>query len=553
MDAEIQLATSDVTGVSTAQAVPALQLLHVSKAFGPHLALNDVDLEVGEGEVVGLLGENGSGKSTLAKVLSGYHAAEPGAEIRLGGELVPLPSSDRHRDRGLSFVYQDLGLALDRSVVENLFAARRRVGHQPRTGWINWRKERAEAQRLLRAYGIELSVAAKVVDLTLTERALIAIVRALEEISIFRSQSSGPGVLVLDEPTVFLPLDGKKFLYELVRKVTQQGTGVIFISHDLVSVRELATRAVILRDGHVAGNVVLKATSDRELIELMSAARATATITPAAAAKGERESDTSSYDLTPSSTRLDVRNLTGGRLQDVSLTLSSGEIVGVAGILGSGAEDLPYALFGLLGTISGFGRYGAWQGPLSSMTPRLAIQSGLALVPADRQLHGVAHNLSLERNMFSLVLGEYSRCGVLSLRSIHRAAASRCERYSIRPNRPALEIAALSGGNQQKVVLAKWLELGPKVLLLHEPSQGVDVATRAEIHALMKGLANAGTAILWSTTDLDELASVSHRVVIMRDGFVEKEFRGSPLVSADMIRSGVYGTRTTRETGEHSR
>ncbi|MGH3158201.1 MAG: ATP-binding cassette domain-containing protein, partial [Streptosporangiaceae bacterium] len=236
---------------------------------------------------------------------------------------------------------------------------------------------------------------------------------------------------------------------------------------------------------------------------------------------------------------LTADELSGGRLRGASLTVRPGEIVGVAGLLGSGAEDLPYALFGGLPGARGRLRIGDWACDAAALTPRQASRRGLALVPADRKAQGLAQDLSVAENMMSLVLGDHFRRGLLARAELRRVAAGRCRDYGIRPGEPRRPVTSLSGGNQQRVLLAKWLERPPRVLLLHEPTQGVDVATRAEIYELLRGLAAGGLGIVWVSTDFDELAAVASRVLVCAGGVVAGEVAGPPF-SRDQITAAVY-------------
>jgi ribose transport system ATP-binding protein len=578
---------------------PALEARGLAMRFPGQLALAGVDLVIGPGEVVALLGENGSGKSTLVKILAGYHEPEPGSELRVGGHPVPLPVPlGATHDLGLSFVFQDLGLADGLSVTENLFVGKRatdRWGAALRP--IRWRAERRAARTVLDAYQVELSPDAMVGELRATDQALLAIVRAAEELRQSRDRSAaatppggaglGPdagtpgGVLVLDEPTVFLPEGEKVFLFDLVRRVAAGGAGVLFVSHDMTAVRQIASRAVVLRDGLVVGDVAVAEVTDAHLVQLISGHRLgsqaarTAGRPPARAAEAgpasqaeqaeqagpagpagqaalaepaglARQAERAGQATAAAKDLLAVRDLAGGRLHGANLTVAAGQIVGVAGLLGSGSEDLPYALFGGLRGATGSIRVDGWSGNVAELTPQQARRLGLALVPADRKRDGLAPALSVAENMMSLVLGDYFRRGLLAHGRLNRAAAERCRSYGVRPPDPRARLASLSGGNQQRVVLAKWLERPPRVLLLHEPTQGVDVATRDEIYALLRGLAGRGIAILWVSTDFDELAAVSDRVLVCAGGGVVGEVPGPPF-ARDQITAEVYAASAARE------
>jgi ribose transport system ATP-binding protein len=522
---------------------PALEARNLAKTFGAFLALKGVDLTVNAGEVVALLGENGSGKSTLVKILSGYHEPEPGGELRMNGVDVPLPVPlGEAREVGLSFVYQDLGLANDLQVVENLFVGNRVTHGLASAARINWRAERARAREIFERYEVNLDPSAQVGRMRPTSQALLAIVRAAHELHEYRErQGQTGGVLVLDEPTVFLPEHEKVFLFDLVRRVSAEGYGVLFVSHDMTAVREIANRAVVLRDGAKVGDVIVKDASDADLIELVSGHRLDrATI---------EQATTHSSGATSESTGpvvLSAKDVSGRRVRGMTFDLHAGEILGVAGLLGAGSEDLPYVLFGDVPGSSGAVTIGGWSGDVSDMTPSKSMKLGVALVPADRKQQGAVADLPVSLNMLSLSLKNFMQGGFLRLDKLLDVANERTEANDVRPRDASLNMSALSGGNQQKVVLARWLEQGPRVLLLHEPTQGVDVATRHQIYELMRARAAAGVAILWVSTDFDELATVSHRILLCAGGVIAGPM-ASPY-SRDRITSEVYSA-TARGAG----
>lgn len=517
----------------------ALVVRNLAKHFAGQRALDGVSFEIAKGEIVALLGENGSGKSTLVKILAGYHVPEPGSELVIAGRDVPLPVPAGHaREVGLSFVFQDLGLAPSLTVLENLGAGRRLTRHLRPAVPISWRHERHEAAEVFARYGIHIAPGALVRDLRPTEQALLAIVRAAEDLRGFHDRGgAGGGVLVLDEPTVFLPETEKGFLLDLVRRVAEQGTAVIFVSHDLASVRALCRRALVLRDGRLVGDVLLADTSDPELVRLISAAA------PAGGTDEPAPPASAAHDQQAAAVALEVCDLEGGLLHGVSFSLHSGEVLGVAGLLGSGSEVLPYALFGALPGVHGSILSPGWSGDVSRLSPRRAIASGAALVPADRQHQSAVGSLSVEKNLLSLVFDAFRRLGVLSHRQMRKAADERLATYRVRPPDPARDMVSLSGGNQQKIVLARWLERRPTMLYLHEPTQGVDVTTRSEIYRIVRGLARRGTAVLWVSTDFEELSAVSDRVLVIDDGVVVDELSGLRS-TRDGISAAVYAKRT---------
>jgi ribose transport system ATP-binding protein len=338
---------------------------------------------------------------------------------------------------------------------------------------------------------------------------------------------------VLDEPTVFLPENEKVFLFDLVRRVTADGLGVLFVSHDMTAVREIAHRAVVLRDGEKAGDVTVADASDADLIELVSGHHLDrATIDQATAHLSATATDQRGEVV------LSVSDLRGGRVQGMSFDLRAGEILGIAGLLGAGSEDLPYLLFGDVGDATGEITLPDWSGNVSDLSPSRAIELGMALVPADRKQQGAVADLPVGLNMLSLSLKNFMQGGFLRSDKLIGVANRRAETYDVRPRDASLNMFALSGGNQQKVVLARWLELNPRVMLLHEPTQGVDVATRHQIYELMRGRAADGVAILWVSTDFDELATVSHRILLCAQGQIAGSI--APPYSRDRITSEVY-------------
>jgi ribose transport system ATP-binding protein len=512
---------------------PALEASDLAKSFGGARALKGVDLAINTGEVVALLGENGSGKSTLVKILSGYHVPEPGGTLTMNGIDVPLPVPlGQARTVGLSFVYQDLGLASELTVLENLF-----VGHRVTGGSfarISWGAERNRAYEIFESYGVKLDPSAQVGRLRPTAQALLAIVRAAEELREYRREyEHGGGVLVLDEPTVFLPEHEKVFLFDLVRRVVAEGFAVLFVSHDMTAVREIANRAVVLRDGDKVGDVPVATTSDADLIELVSGHRLDRSTIEQATTYGSETEVESSGEVV-----LSVKDARGGRVRGVSFDLHAGEILGIAGLLGSGSEDLPYLLFGDAADATGELTLPNWSGDLADFAPSRAIKLGVSLVPADRKQQGAVADLPVALNMLSLSLKDFMQGGFLRIDKLIGTANQRAETYDVRPRDASVNMASLSGGNQQKVVLARWLEESPRVLLLHEPTQGVDVATRHQIYELMRARAEQGVAILWVSTDFDELATVSHRILLCAQGQIAGSI--APPYSRDRITSEVY-------------
>ena len=432
-------------------AVPALRITGLSKTFGPARALDDVNLEVSRGEIHGLVGRNGSGKSTLIKILSGYHVPDPGATLEIGGASVelPLPSVEAYR-LGLAFVHQDLGLLPDMSVVENIRIGRFGTGPGWRIKWTNERKLVAEA---LERFGVRVSPDTLVGELREVDRALVAIVRGLIDLG-----SHEHGILVLDEPTAYLPRDSVDQLFQTVRSVAAAGTSVIFVSHRLDEVMNLTDRTTVLRDGKLVGTVVTENSNEEELIQLIL---------------GGQLNDFYPEPSEPrSSIAMRIANLSGAVAKDVNLEVYEGEIVGLTGIAGAGYDEIPYLLFGARPARSGSIEVGSTKLEFNQLNPKTTMAAGMALLPADRQRNSAVGELTLTQNVSLPVLNSFFNGGRLRQRAERHKVAGLLHDYTVRPAVPEAKMGQLSGGNQQKALLAKWLQRNPPVLLLHEPTQG---------------------------------------------------------------------------------
>ncbi|HEY2717760.1 MAG TPA: sugar ABC transporter ATP-binding protein [Solirubrobacterales bacterium] len=487
---------------------PVLEITGLSKKFAGQYALEDVALDVAAGEVHGLLGENGSGKSTLIKILAGFHAPEPGAAVKVNGSAVELPiKPDQFRALGMSFVHQDLALIPSLSVTENLS-----VGELSTQGrkLVSWRHERARAATVLERYGVEIDPAARVGDLRSTDRALLAIVRAMEGLG---RREGEPALLVLDEPTVFLPREGVLRLFELVRTVCESGSGVLFVSHDLDEVKHITDRVTVLRDGRAIDTRPTAETSENELVELIIGRKLV--IDTAAAAKGVE-----------TEVGLEVEKVSGGLVRDVSFTVRRGEILGLAGLAGSGFEDILYLLFGARQARAGTMRLEGRSVDLTAMTPAVAVEQGLALVPADRARDGSAPTLTVGDNVMLQTMDRYQRSMRLNRRAMAGKAGTVLEEFDVRPSDPRAVYRSLSGGNQQKALLAKWLQSQPRLLLLHEPVQGVDIGARHQIFQLMHAAAAEGMMVVCASSDYEELAITCDRVLVVGRGRITEELSG---------------------------
>jgi len=532
----------------------------ISKDFGSNRALDAVDLRIGHGEVLGLLGQNGSGKSTLVKVLAGVYDPEPGGRLFVGGEEVPLPlAPGQASEIGLSFVYQNLALAPGLSVLENLTLGQRVGGGVRSWSPINWIAEHRSGAAVLDRYDVKLDLDRLTGELAPVDQARLAIVRAAEDLRRYRTRSGYKhSVLVLDEPTVFLPEEDVERLFELIRTVVAEGAAVLFISHDLAAVRAITDRVVVLRDGRVVGEEVTADIHEQELVDLIVGAparlaesapavavpvedqRAVALTLAAMESAGHSIAVAEGEDVT-------VGHLIAERVRDVSFEIGAGEILGVAGLIGSGAEELPYLLFGARPADSGTLRLGAETWDVVALSPQRSVRGRIALVPADRGAQGLSQSLTLWENIVMLVEDEHYRGGIFHRGELVDLAREAVDRFLIRPPRAHNTMSTFSGGNQQKALLAKWLLARPRLLLLHEPTQGVDVGARRDIYRFVKSAAALHhMAVLWVTTDFGELAEVCDRVIVITQGRHSATLAGEELTEETISAAALRQTREDR-------
>lgn len=514
-----------------------LEAKGLTKTFGSARVLDEVNLTLHSGEVVALLGENGSGKSTLTKILGGVYAPDPGASLRVGGRDVglPMPAGEAQRI-GLSFVHQDLGLARDLTVLENLYAGERTQARGRDRLWIGWRAERERTRTLLVSYNLDLDPDTTIEHLLPVERAMLAIVRAVEELASTREQRASPGVLVLDEPTAFLGERETTQLFDLVRQFAAEGGAVILVTHYIADVRAISDRVVVLRDGRLSGQAVTREIDDVSLVDLIVGGKVAARLSETA-----RRVPARAYKTDGARAALTVEHLSGPHVYDVSFGVSAGEVLGMSGVRGSGFDRVPYLITGANRAHEGSIVIGMQHWDAHRIKPRDAVAGGVALVPADRAEAGGAMELTVAENIAHFRLGALFRAGrwLLKRSDLEGVALARIAEFDIRPRDPHKELGMLSGGNQQKVVLAKWLEAAPDVLLLHEPTQGVDIGARSAIYEIVAGVVDCGGAVVWFSDDYEELAQECDRVLIMNRGRVVDELATEEL-SEDTLRRRVY-------------
>ena len=493
---------------------PLLEMRGITKRFPGVTALDGVDFELERGEVHVILGENGAGKSTLIKMLSGAYQPDEG-EILFEGEPVRIPSAAVAQGLGISTIYQEFNLVPQLTVAENVF-----LGRQPRRlGIVDRRRMREEARRLLERIKVRVDPDAPVSALGVAQRQMVEIAKAL---------SLEARVLIMDEPTASLSGQEVQRLFEIVRGLKQEEVGVIFISHYLEEVTEIGDRVTVLRDGKLVGQV--PATTDHSELVRMMVGRSIEDQFP------RRRPETGDV-------LLEVRDLSReGVLEDVSLRVRSGEVVGIAGIVGAGRTELAHAIFGVDPVDSGE----VWVDGrrMERFDPREAKNRGIGFITEDRQGQGIVPPLSVAENLVLASLEETTSVGLVNRREQRSRARRMIEELNIMTPGPEQEVRYLSGGNQQKTVIGKWLLADSRVLIMDEPTRGIDVGAKVEIYELMNELTEQGAGILMISSDLPEVLGLSDRILVMAGGRIIGEFSGEEATQERVMTLATQGSET---------
>jgi ribose transport system ATP-binding protein len=513
---------------------PLVRVEGVTKNFGGVEALRGVNLEVLPGEVHALLGENGAGKSTLIKILSGVHTCDAGT-IEIAGKKVAFDTPTKSRDAGVAVVYQDLSLVESLSVGANLM-----LGREPRTrlGFLRKGQLMAKADAFLKQHGIPLDPRASVSSLPFAYRQMAEICKAL---------IGDVRVLILDEPTSALTRDEEQILFEAINKVTERGVGVIYVTHRLNEVFRISQRVTVLRDG---SNVGTFATADTNMKQLVAAIIGSSHFAMQAQGLASDRAVPRSFGAentkrSSDAPILSLSHVSNDRLRNVDLTLLKGEIHGLAGLIGSGRTEILQTIFALRRVDSG---EVAVEGEKQQLrNPAEAIDGGIALVPEDRQLQGLVLEHSIERNLALPRLAFFSRWGWVQQRASTQEAETVIHKLGVKAPGPSTPVKNLSGGNQQKVVFAKWSNPQTRILLLDEPTVGVDVGAREEIYALIRDAAKVGTGVLVVSSDLVELLSLCDRVSVVVDGRLINTFKRDELGSAEELHQLIQLAQTSDE------
>jgi ribose transport system ATP-binding protein len=507
----------DVSTVMTAQRRGAtqhdvaLEVRSVSKTFAGDKALNNASLQVRRGEVHALLGPNGSGKSTMIKVLAGFHVPDAGSEIYVDGEPFKGGVAQESRDAGLRFVHQDLGLIESLTVEENF-----RLVTDGKLGWrwISDRAEQRKVQAILDSYGATVGAGQLVSELSASQKSIVAIIRATESVNGTKS------VLVLDEPTAALPKEEVGDLFRIIDRLKAAGTTMIYVSHRMPEVLQIADRVTVLRDG---ATVAVAETDELDLAKLVDL------VVGNQAARHDVESH-HVRDYGPPC--LEVRGLRGGRVRDATFHLRKGEILGVTGVLGSGYDQILALVFGAQNPAAGSVLIHGEESVGWRIDRR--INKGVAYAPADRKRQGSMPEWTLRENVTLPRPPSESALRWMRKKFEQRDASAWLERMGVDPPRAEKLFATMSGGNQQKVVIGRWLRMGTTVMLLEEPTNGVDAAAKTAIYELLNKSTAQGAAVIMSSSDVEELVLVCDRVLVVGDGVIKEELAHDHMTDASL-------------------
>ena len=491
-----------------------LQMRGIEKRFGGVHALKGVDFEIDAGEVVALAGENGAGKSTLMKILGGVQQPDTG-EIRIDEKPVAIHSVAHATRYGISFIHQELNVLDNLDVAANVF-----LGREPVRGGvfhlIDNKRMHEEASGYLKQLGLDVPTNTPLSRLSIAQQQMVEIAKAL---------SLKARLLIMDEPTSSLTLTETARLLKIVIELRAQGVAVIYISHRLAEIEEVADRVVVLRDGANVGTLAGEEIDHERIVKMMVGRDL------------EKFYQKPRTERAPGYVEIDRLHTVRYPLQEVTLDIGRGEILGLAGLVGAGRTEVAEALFGIPGVTEATVRID--QHVLRIRSPHDAIGHGIYLIPEDRQHSGLITEITVRENVTLPSLDLYSQIGLISIERERTAATAICHRLNVRTSSVEERVLNLSGGNQQKVVLAKWLSLQPKLLIFDEPTRGVDVGAKAEIYALMRQLAESGVAILMISSDMEEVLHISDRVAVMHEGALTGILERSDCTEENIMRLAV--------------
>ncbi len=485
----------------------------ITKSFAGVQALRGASFDLRAGEVHALVGENGAGKSTLIKIITGAVAADSGT-LELNGQPLTQHDTAQTKRAGIAAIYQQPALFAELSVAENIA-----TGYEPTGLWrrVDWRARTARATALLQRVGARIDPQRRAGDLTMPEQQLVEIARALGQ---------DARILIMDEPTASLGEADAQNLFRVVRELRAAGVGIIYISHRLEELSQIADRVTVLRDGETIETRAMAGVTRDELIRLMIGRELSAVFPKRAVKQGE--------------VLLELRGLgcAASGVRDVSLSVRAGEIVGLAGLVGAGRTELARVLFGL--TPADAGEIWVNGARVTIDSPARAIALGIAYVPEDRRRHGVVLPLAISANTTLASLPHFARAGWFDFNAERAQAAAMVEQLAVKTPSIFAPAGNLSGGNQQKVALAKWLTTKPRIIILDEPTQGIDVGAKAEIHRLMCDLAEQGIAVLMISSELPEVLGMSDRIMVMRGGRIAGELSRSEATQENVLALALH-------------
>ncbi len=490
-----------------------IDLKHISKTFASVKALQDVSFSIPKGVVHALMGENGAGKSTLIKILSGVYTPDPGAEMTIDGYqtagLTPLEAVQA----GIAVTYQDFSLFPNLTVVENI-AISAEIEKNSKT--IHWKKMREIAQSAIAKIGVSIDLDAQLGTLSAAKQQLVAIARAL----VYQAK-----LLILDEPTSTLSANEVRALFEIIRKLREDGMSILFISHKIDEVFEISDQITVLRDGAFIGTYLKEEVSADDIISSMVGRKV--------------QYDRIAPESPDNDVVLEVKNLSKkGNYEDISFQLKKGEILALTGLVGAGRTELCQSIYGITRPDSGAILFEGEE--IRVRCAEEATKRGIAFVPEDRRTQGLVTRKSVRDNITVSVLHTLlNRLGLVSAKKEAELASSFIEKLRIRPPIPTLEAGNLSGGNQQRVVIAKCLALKPKVLMIDEPTNGIDIGAKQEIHALIRDLAQQGMAVIMISSELPEVLAVSNRILVMRRGRIVAQFDAESATQAEIMHKAI--------------
>jgi ribose transport system ATP-binding protein len=492
--------------------VPVLEMLNVDKRFlGVH-ALTEANLTVSRGEVHALVGENGAGKSTLIKILGGVHQMDSG-EIRVDGQPVTIGSPHEAMARGISVIHQELMLVPDMTVAQNLF-----LGREPtRAGFIDWKTLYENARSVLERFELDIDPRSRIRRLGVARQQMVEIARAM---------SFDTAIVVMDEPTATLTINETEHLFQLVQRLQKHGVSTIYISHRMEEIFHLADRATVLRDGKTVGTVFTADADHDQIVRMMVG----------------RDIDTlfTKRNVPRTEVILDVRDLNSPRVKDISFTVRQGEILGFAGLVGSGRTEVIRAVFGLDTIVSGTVTVN--QTPVRIQAPRDAIAAGIGYLTEDRKTQGIVPDLPVAANISLTVLDRLSRLGFIRRAERNSLATRFQQSLSIRAASLTMAIKNLSGGNQQKALIARSLATNARVLLLDEPTRGIDVGAKQDVYNVISTLAENGIGVVFVSSELRELLAMSDRIAVMWRNRITGILSGAEMTQENIIHLATGGT-----------